>query len=467
MISDTIKSIANAYGLTDEERDMVRRLLNVYYDNLERNKTITRYYLDKNPVKNLGFAVPESLVNKVNTAVGFCGKAVDMLAERSILDGFTMVDPTEKEQETMDAIIRANRLTSRYRRALPAVLSHTCGFWEVGKRDGRVFINFRNALTGSATWDYKNDRIESAMMVEATRPASPTNPDVVPSHVTIHTSSHVITLKEDGNKWKATRERHILGRPMVEPMVFHATDEYPFGTRSRVSKTLMGITDEYQRSILRSALQADMYSTPTKVLSKVAEDQFDEVTANKFKTYMDTLVVMTKDEDGDSAELSVLPPTPMDPHFLEQEKLACRAASDTYLPVSAFGLQSHVYATAESQRASNDSLILEAESMDDAAGECLSEVMRMAFAVNRGVPMAELTDAEMSVMVHWRNPAFPSGASAADEAVKIASIIPGYGETTLCQEQIGWDEDMRTRYKAERRRAEAISTRDAILAANE
>lgn len=467
MRTETVAAIANADGLTQEERDLTLRLLSVYYDNLARNKVLSDYYNDKNKVKNLGFTVPNSLIGKVNTSVGWCGKAVDMLAERSILDSFTMVDPTDEEQAMLESIVKQNRLTLRYRKSLPCLLTHTCGFWEVVRKNRRASIHFRNAMTGSATWDYENERIEAAMMVEATRPASTIDDETVPTHITVHTSTHVITFKEIGRKWYATRERHTLGRPMVEPMVFHATDLHPFGTRSRVSKTMMGITDEMQRELLRTAMQSEIYSTPTKVLSGIAEDQFDSVTENKFKTYMDALVVMTKDEDGDTPELKVLQPTSMEPHFVAQEKLACRAASDSYLPVSAFGIQSSVYATAESQRASNDSLILEAETLNDANGDVLAEVMRMAFAVSRGVSMDELTDAERSVMVHWRNPAFPSGAAAADEAVKIASVVPGYAETSLCQEQLGWDEDMRTRYKAERRRAEAISTRDAILAVNE
>lgn len=71
----------------------------------------------------------------------------------------------------------------------------------------------------------------------------------------------------------------------MEAMCYLPTSTRPFG-KSRISKSVMSITDEMQREILRMALTSELYSSPTRLILGAGEEQF---MTDKERLYYDRL----------------------------------------------------------------------------------------------------------------------------------------------------------------------------------
>ena len=145
------------------------------------------------------------------------------------------------------------------------------------------------------------------------------------------------------------------------------------------------------------------------------------------------------------------------------DKLAARMASETSIPVSAFGIQHATYISNESLRASSDDLILECESLNATNGRALRDLARMALAIRRGVPLSALDDEARAVAVKWRSPYMPSLASATDAMSKQAAITPWLAETSLYWERLGYDEQERAELFKEKEAAEAAAALNNML----
>lgn len=467
-ITSRLSACANAPELSPELSAIVNRLVHVLQEKLSRNDRQMSYYHDRQPVKSLGIAVPDSFKGKVDTSVGWAAKAVDMLASRSQFDGFTMAGGSNAE---LDELMRENAMAETYAMAVPAELVHSCGFWTVSpgntdKGEPAAVVNYHDAVTASALWDYRRKRILAGLVVEDMRPKrSGVADDYEPCLVVVHTADTVTEIRRgDGDDWHAVTAANLVGRPLMEPMAYKPSVNRPFG-KSRVSRTVMGIVDDMQREILRTSIHSEMFSSVQKAVLGVSDEQFDALTGNKYSAAITSLFVATKDKDGDVPQLTQFQQASMEPHISMMNKLASRMASETCLPVSAFGVDSSVYQSAESLRASTADLVVEAESLNRTNGQALRNVAMLALCVAQNKRMSDLTDEERSVTVHWKDPSMPSIAAQSDAMVKQASVVDWLPETSVFWEQLGYDEEQRTRIQSEKRRARGQASVNAIAAA--
>ena len=58
-----------------------------------------------------------------------------------------------------------------------------------------------------------------------------------PSLVNLYTDTDIWVLKRIGSEWIASRFPHKMGRPLMEPMIWNATNSKPFG-RSRIKEPI-------------------------------------------------------------------------------------------------------------------------------------------------------------------------------------------------------------------------------------
>lgn len=457
---------AKAPELTPELSAVVRRLVGVLRDKLSRNQTQMEYYYDRQPVKNLGLAVPKTFNGKVDTSVGWAAKAVDMLASRSQFDGFTLAGGDGSE---LNALMRDNAMAETYAMAVPMELVHSCGFWTVSpgeESEGEppAVINYHDAVSAAALWDYRRKTILAGLVVEDMRPkANGTPGEYEPSLVVVHTRDAVTEIRRGtGDEWTAETKANMVGRPLMEPMAYKPSVGRPFG-KSRVSRTVMGIVDDMQREILRTSIHSELFSSVQKAVLGVSDEQFDALTTNKYQAAITSLFVATKDRDGDVPQLTQFQQASMEPHVAMMNKLASRMASETCLPVSAFGVDSSVYQSAESLRASTADLVVEAESLNRTNGQALRNVAMLALCVAQNKRMADLTDEERSVTVHWKDPSMPSIAAQSDAMVKQAGVIDWLPETSVFWEQLGYDEEQRIRIMSEKMQAKRQQTLVAMM----
>lgn len=74
-------------GLSGEENALLRELAEVWTRHASRNRTLTAYYEAKEPLVDFGLTVPKSIKDHY-TPLGWARKAVDMLAELCVFEGF-------------------------------------------------------------------------------------------------------------------------------------------------------------------------------------------------------------------------------------------------------------------------------------------------------------------------------------------------------------------------------------------
>lgn len=440
--------IENAVGLTYADSRTIKTLVDVLNQKAKNNTLQMRYLYDKQPVKNLGLAVPDKFTNVINTSVGIIHKAVDMYCERSQVDGITL---DGELGERLNAVLSDNDFSLEYSRALPSMISQSCGWWTVGKGDPgepEAIISYHDALTGSALWDYRKKRIKAGMVVADMAQNPNRGGQLEPSLVILHTSTHVVEIeKRESGQWAATYLPHALGRPMMEPMCFRADNSRPFG-RSLITKSAQAIYDSYQRAVLRLELHAEAASQPMRYMLGADDAAFE---LDRLSLAYNAFLRVSKDEDGDIPTIGQLEATSPESHIRVIEHLMARMSAETSVPASAFGTTASggVYVSSESLRASSNDLVLAVERMNHANGKAIKNVALMVLAVLLDKPLAELTEEERAVTVHWVDPSMPSAASVADATVKLAGAVPEFGGTEIFWEMNGFNEDQRKRVKAD------------------
>lgn len=115
-------------GLPDEEQRQLRELKYIYDYHRTTNRKKRRYYNGKITLQevNLGIALPYG-IRRLQIGCSWGAKTVDVLAARSMFDGFVTENGTKSEH--MDAIMRRNHLIAEYNKAVKEELKYGCEIW--------------------------------------------------------------------------------------------------------------------------------------------------------------------------------------------------------------------------------------------------------------------------------------------------------------------------------------------------
>ena len=97
-----------------------------------------------------------------------------------------------------------------------------------------------------------------------------------------------------------------------------------------------------------------------------------------------------------------------------------------------------------------------AEGEELTAGQTAELTAALAAAKAFALGFTGLTEEELDVVAHFKNPAMPSVASTSDAAVKIASAREGFGSTDVYLEMVGFDQADIRRIKAQELRARGL-----------
>lgn len=472
MIQENLYSIQPSAisGLSDDEVKKLNKLLYVWQIKLSRNKLKKEYYEGKNPIKNLGIAIPPDFTN-IDMVVGWPAKAVDSLAVRSSFDGFTFAGD---ENEDISAIIKDNDFKNLYHEATTSELIHSCSFLTVskgGSNEPDVLLNAYSALNAAAIWNFRTKRIDCGICIVD---ISKDKLVQVPTWVNFYTSDYTIEIKRDSNdRWRVTnRHKNPHKRPLMEPLVYRPTLDRPFG-KSRISRAVMSITDSAVRTALRTEIASELYTAPQKFLLGVDEGIFDNqsdesedgenegvkpnkqaIRKSKFEAYYGSIFAVTPNENGDIPQFGQLSQMTMQPHTDYMRSLAARFSGETGIPISSLGVIHDNPASAEAIHAEREDLIIEAESLNATNGNSLRNIGLLVTAIQQGKSVFELTDEEKSITPNFKSPDRPSVVSQADAISKHASMLPWLTETRVILEKLGYNEEEIERLLTEKRKAE-------------
>ena len=454
------KNIAKAKGLPPEEQTKLDRLIDIYNSHKSANRIKRRYYEGHVPLSevNLGLALPDQ-INKLEIGCAWGEKAVDVLASRSMFDGF--VGANGEDAEEMMKITTANRLIAEYMKACRDELKYGCTFATLSAdKELKCKIRFHSPETAAAEWNGEKGRIGCGFAVIA-QDKNLNTLEQFPTIINYYTDEAIWTIRRGTNDqdWRAERFDHIMGRPLMEPLIWNATSAKPFG-RSRLKEPVRRLIQGYVRTVANATIGLEFSTAPQKYLLGITDEQYDTVISEKFKTYVGSLLMTTVNpETGEKPSFGQLAQGTIEPHVQMLRMLATQFSAATGLTVTDTGVINDANPTSsDAILAQSQTLILMAEQLNAGNGDSLHMIALMAQAIARDVQMDELTEVERAVVPHFKNPAMPSIAATSDAAIKIATARQPFAQTDVFMEMIGFDQADIRRIKAQERRTRGLRT---------
>lgn len=455
--------ISSVQGLPEDEAQRFQTLLNNFNNHSAKNAEKNRYYEGKIPLSevNIGIALPDGM-GRLEIGCAWGAKTVDVLAARSMFDGFVGING--EDVETLDKIVVENDLIAEYMKACRDELKYGCTFATLSATENKgVKIRFHSPNTASALWDGEKGRISCGFAVVDTEPANDMEIAWNPSEVNYYTEDAIWVLKANNGKWYAEKHEHKLGRPMMEALIWNATSDKPFG-RSRIKEPIRRLIQGYVRTIADATIGLEFATSPQKYLLGVTDDQYDVIVNQKFKQYVGSIIASTTNpETGEKPTFGQLPQGNIAPHVEMVRILATQFSAASGLSVTDTGVVNDANPTSsDAIMAQSQTLIAMAEQLNVGNGDALRNIALMALAVIGNKPLADLTDEEKEIVAHFKNPAMPSVAMTADAAIKIASARSEFAQTDTFLEMIGFDKADIRRIKAQEVRARGLSVLNEV-----
>lgn len=449
----------NIAGLTEYEVPRLNKLINLYNAHSFKNSEKDRYYEGKISLNevNLGIALPEN-IRKLEIGCAWGAKCVDVLAARSMFDGFVGVNGEEIEE--LDTIAVNNNLISEYMKACRDELKYGCTFATLSRDEEiGVKIRFHSPQTAAGLWNGEKGRIDCGFAIIDSVPDE-AEEFWSPSVINYYTDEYVWVLRrEQEDYWTAKPFPHSMGRPLMEPLIWNATSNKPFG-RSRIKEPVRRLIQGYVRTIANATIGLEFSTSPQKYLLGITDEQFDVVINQKFKQYVGSIIAATSNpETGQNPQFGQLMQGNISPHVEMIRVLATQFSAATGLTVTDTGVVSEANPTsAEAVLAQSQTLVAMAEQLNVGNGDSLRNIALMAQAINSGLPLDELSDNQKDIMAHFKNPAMPSVAATTDAAMKITSARPEFAATDTFLEMIGFDKASIRKIKAEETRVRGLNT---------
>ncbi len=385
-------------------KEYLRKLLT-----MKRIRVLMRYnyYEMKNGIKYLQTLIPPKFMWMAQT-MGWCGKAVDSLADRLSFREF------KHDDFDMNTIFRMNNMDILPDSAMLSALISSCSFIYISEDetgfprlqviDGSNATGVIDPITNMLTEGYavlkRNDNREPVL--EAYFVAGRTE-------------------YYEGGKLTRT-DTHKAPYALLVPVIYRPDAMRPFG-HSRISRACMNQMQGAMRTLLRSEVSAEFYSFPQKYVTGLAQDtEFEQ-----FKATMSTFLKFTKDDEGDSPKLGQFTQQSMSPYIEQLRTFASLFAGETGLTTDDLGFVTDNPSSADAIKASHENLRLLARKAQKTFGSGFLNAGYLAACVRDNFIYKR-------EQVYLTKPAWepvfePDAAMLSgigDGAIKINQAVPGY-----------------------------------------
>lgn len=461
-------SAENIKGFPQAEWDKFNKLIEIFNLHLSKNSDKKRYYEGKVSLNevNLGIALPESL-SKLEIGCSWGSKTVDVLAARSMFDGF--VGMNGEDVELLDEITVKNNLIAEYMKACRDELKFGCTFATLSADDKlQCKIRFHSPMSAAALWDGEKGRIDRGFAIVDTVPDNDEYTIWSPSLINYYTDDFVWVISRSGDLWSCVAYRHKMGRPLMEALIWNATTDKPFG-RSRIKEPIRRLIQGYVRTIANATIGLEFATSPQKYLLGVSDEQFNSVINDKFRQYVGSIITTTVNPDtGEKPSFGQLTQGSLTPHVEMIRVLATQYSAATGLSVTDTGVVSEANPTsADAVIAQTQTLIGMAEQLNAGNGDALRNIALMALAIAKNVGLDDLEDNDRAVVAHFKNPAMPSVASTTDAALKLANAREGFANTDVFLEMVGFDKADIRRIKNQEQKNQGMQLVSELVSAEE
>lgn len=455
---------AEVAGLPIKEIARLQKLISVFNYHNSKNIEKNKYYEGKITLNdvNLGLALPDGM-RRLEIGCAWGAKTVDVLAGRSIFDGF--VGANGNEVAALDQICIDNDLIAEYAKACRDELKYGCTFATLSADDEiGCKIRFHSPQTAAALWNGVKGRIDCGFAIIDTVPDDSEWTTWSPSLIYYYTDDAVYVLNRDDTGWSAKTVKHKMGRPLMEPLIWNATSDKPFG-RSRIKEPIRRLIDGYVRTIANATIGLEFATAPQKYLMGVSDEQYDAIINRKFQQYIGSIIAgTTNPETGEKPSFGQLTQGSLSPHVEMIRILATQFSAATGLSVTDTGVVNEANPTSsDAILAQSQTLVLMAEQLNISNGDAMRVIALMATAILNNISYDELSEDQKDVVAHFKNPSMPSIAMTADAAIKIASSRPEFASTDTFLEMIGFDKASVRRIKAQEQRQRGLDVVSGLV----
>lgn len=448
-------------GLAPADQKALGQLIDLWRAKQPRN-TLKQAYLDgRIRPDNLAIAVPDDIVEQLGVVIGWPRKAVFGLADLLIWDGVTASDGNEDPYGLND-LLDANQFAREISQTIPASLALSCAFVTLRKGSATlgepdVIIQGHSADWAAGLWDRVRRRLAYGLTIDDVDDLGR------PRRMTLYTPNITYVIAKEKESWRIlTWDAHGIGQAMIEVLPFEPSLDRPMG-RSRIDRAVMSITQRAMRTVLREELSMELFTAPGILLRGVDEDAFNDLKTWSWK--LGTVKGVSRDEDGEIPEVTVLPTQSAQPFTEQLRALATEFAGVTSLPVSSLGVVQDNPSSAEAVYAAKEELVIKAKNATATFDSALNRLYRHAVMLRDGLPQAP--DDLRTVTTRWGDPAHPSIVSQSDAITKQISVFPWMAESPVVLEELGYSASQIARLMSDKRRAEGIGVLEALSATSQ
>lgn len=368
-----------------------------------------KYYEMKNVAHLMGMTnVPE--MNWLKHTVGWCGKAVDSMADRLLFKKF------ENDNFDLTEIFQMNNPDTFYDSAiLSACISSCCFVYISADADGYPRLQVIDGGNATGIIDPITGLLrEGYAVLERDDNGRPT------------VEAYFVTGTTEIIRKGASKSQIIKNKapyPLLVPIIHRPDARREFG-RSRISRACMSITDAALRTLKRTDVSAEFYSFPQKYVTGLSDSAEP---LDKWRATMSSMLSFTKDEDGDSPTLGQFTQQNMSPYIDQLRSLASLFSGETGLTLDDLGFPSDNPSSAEAIKAAHENLRLAARKAQRTFGSgflnvgYLAACLRDDFSYER--KQLYLTE---PVWAPIFEPDSAMLSSMGDGIAKINQSVPGY-----------------------------------------
>ena len=386
---------------------------------LKRDRVITRYeyYEMKNYTMDFQISTPPELRWFMGT-LGWCGKAVDALADRLVFRKF------KNDVYQFNDIYDQNNKDVLIDSAILAALISSCSFIHITEEDGEPRLRVIDGRHATGIIDPTTNMLKEGYAVLEFD--SYDNPVVEAYYVP------GATFIYEGGKERVVN--NSAPYPLLVPVINRPDAVRPFG-HSRISRACMSIMSSAIRTVKRSEIAAEFFSYPQKYVLGMSEDA---EAMNKWQATMSAMLRIDKDADGDKPVVGQFQSQSMTPHTEMLRTFAGLFAGETGLTLDDLGFPSQNPSSAEAIKASHETLRLTARKAQRDFGVGLLNAGYLASCIRdkKTYRRSELANVEPK----W-DPIFEPDSSMltviGDGIAKINAAAPGYITNETIREMTG------------------------------
>lgn len=448
-------------GVSDDENRTLNLLLEQLDDKEPRNLLRSSFYDGKRKARQVSAVVPP-IYRRLAFVLGWSAKAVDALARRCTLEGFTWADG-DLDSLGLPAVYDDNFLRAEINGAVVSSLTHGVVFLvntQGDEDEPESLIHVRDARHATGEWNSRRRALDNLVSVHSWDDANR------PSSLALYLDGETITAERDSSGWTVGRDEHGWGVP-AEAMVYKYRPGRPFGS-SRISRPVMAIHEMALRELPRLEGHMDVYSFPEFWLLGADESVFknaDGTTRATWQNVLGRIKGLPDDEDAapglERADVKHFPASSPEPHLAALNGYAKLFARETALPDSALAITDVSNPTsAESYDASQYELVAEAEGATDDWSRPLRRSIVRALAIRNGE--TSVPESWKSITDDWRDPRYESRSQKADAGVKQLTAAPELAGTEVGYELLGLSPEQIRRVLRDNRRAAGRETLEAL-----